>query len=232
MNSNIENAGLKKLKEAFQEINQWEYENLHLDTLEEIIPSTQYKKCMERLIKRQKQPYWKYINTIGKRVAVLMVATALTFALSMSVSAVRKPVVEFFVNAYEKFVEFFYDEDDVMRAPDTIETVYTLGYVPDGYEFVKTLNLYGRVKHVWKNNISAEIVFSQYILNGDYALDKEKCEFELLNVDGTIIAYIDKYELKKFYWNNDNYAYQLAVDSSFSIEECLQMINSISKQNI
>ena len=64
MNSNIENAGLKKLKEAFREINEWEYENLHLDTLEEVIPSTRYKKRMERLIRRQKQPYWKYVNSI------------------------------------------------------------------------------------------------------------------------------------------------------------------------
>lgn len=110
MNSNIENAGLKKLKEAFREINEWEYENLHLDTLEEVIPSTRYRKRMERLIRRQKQPYWKYVNTVGKRVAVFAVAIALVFALSMSVSAVREPVVEFFANVYEKFVEFFYEE--------------------------------------------------------------------------------------------------------------------------
>ena len=53
MNSNIENEGLRKLKEALKEINKWEYENLHLDTLEEVIPSPRYRKRMERLIKHQ-----------------------------------------------------------------------------------------------------------------------------------------------------------------------------------
>ena len=134
MNSNIENEGLRKLKEALKEINKWEYENLHLDALEEVIPSIRYQKRMERLIRRQKQPYWRYVNTIGKRVAVFAVSIALAVALSLSVSAVREPVVKFFINVYEKFVEFFYDENDIARVPDTIESVYTLSYVPEGYE--------------------------------------------------------------------------------------------------
>ena len=39
MNSNLEHKGYKKLKEAFKAVNQWEYENLHLDDLEEVCTS-------------------------------------------------------------------------------------------------------------------------------------------------------------------------------------------------
>ena len=38
------------------------------------------------------------------------------------------------VNIYDKFTEFFFDKSDIEKAPSTIETVYTLGYVPEGYE--------------------------------------------------------------------------------------------------
>ena len=134
MNFNSNNKGLGVLKEAFQEIDKWEYENLHLEALEEVIPSPAYIKRMERLMKWQKRSCWKYVNTVGKRIAMIAVVIALTFGLSMSVSAVREPVVKFFVHIYERFVEFFYDDDVVTKAPSTIETVYTLGYVPEGYE--------------------------------------------------------------------------------------------------
>lgn len=227
MNSNLENKGVEKLKEAFKEINQWEYENLHLDTLEEVIPSTRYKKRMDRLIRRQKQPCWKYVNTVGKRVAVFVLAITLTFALSMSVAAVREPVVEFFVNVYEKFVEFFYDEDDIAKAPDTIETVYTLGYVPEGYELEKVIVEECATKMVWKNSTDNRITFSQKLLSLNDLLDNEFSNYETFVFNDMKIAYIRKNNIIVCVWNSYNYSYALSVPEEISIEECILLIESV-----
>jgi hypothetical protein len=63
---------------------------------------------MERLIRQQKSPFWKYFNTLGKCVVMISLVITPAFACSMSVSAVRESVVEFITNMYEKFVEGFY----------------------------------------------------------------------------------------------------------------------------
>lgn len=227
MNSNSNNKGLNVLKEAFREINQWEYENLHLETLEEVTPSPAYIKRMERLIKRQKRSYWKYVNTIGKRIAVIAVAIAITFALSMSVSAVREPVVEFFVNIYEKFVEFFYDEGDIAKAPDTIETVYTLGYVPEGYELEScSLNeLY--TTFVWKNDVGEQIVFSQGLLDSYSLIDNENSNYEIMRVNDITVAFLEKGDIRYYYWNTKNYRFILHMSSDISYDIFDSLINSI-----
>lgn len=229
MNSNVENAGLEKLKEAFREINQWEYENLHLETLEEVIPSPRYQKRMERLIKRQKQSYWKYVNTVGKRVAVFAVVLILTFALSMSVSAVRKPIVEFFVNVYEKFVEFFYDEDDVARAPETIETVYTLGYVPEEYELARE-EIGDLVTHfVWTNEIDDQITFSQGLLGGYSLMDNESSNYKIYYMGDMSVACLEKENNKYYYWYTEDYRFTLHISREVSYESVQEIINSIIK---
>ena len=92
-----------------------------------------YENYMDNLIRRSKNPFQRYFNTLGRRVAGIAAAMLIAFSCAMTVKAVREPVVEFFTNIYEKFVEIIFGEDDIAKAPDTIETVYTLGFIPDGY---------------------------------------------------------------------------------------------------
>ena len=211
MNFNSNNKGLGVLKEAFQEIDKWEYENLHLEALEEVIPSPAYIKRMERLMKWQKRSCWKYVNTVGKRIAMIAVVIALTFGLSMSVSAVREPVVKFFVHIYERFVEFFYDDDVVTKAPDTIETVYTLGYVPEGYELESCEIGKTMVVFIWTNGAGEQVVFSQGLL-GEYSfMDNENSAYELLYVNDMSVAYIEKQDDSFYYWNTAEFRFLLRV---------------------
>lgn len=228
MNSNVENAGLEKLKEAFREINQWEYENLHLDTLEEVIPSARYKKRIERLIKRQKQPYWRYVNTVGKRVAILVVAIALTFALPMGVSAVREPVVEFFMNVYERFVEFFYDKDDIARAPDIIETVYTLEYVPEGYEMEECIITDLGIRIIWMNDTGDQIVFLQSVLDGWSQMDYDDSNYEMFYMKDIVVAFLEKGNIQYYYWNTQNYRFVLHLPSDIPYDIVNLIIESVT----
>lgn len=231
MNFNSNNKGLGVLKEAFQEIDKWEYENLHLEALEEVIPSPAYIKRMERLMKWQKRSCWKYVNTVGKRIAMIAVVIALTFGLSMSVSAVREPVVKFFVHIYERFVEFFYDDDVVTKAPSTIETVYTLGYVPEGYE-LESCNIADIVTRMaWMNDVGEKIVFSQGLLCDYSLMDNENSDYGLLYVNDMSVAYIEKQDDSFYYWNTAEFRFLLRVTCDISREEIENMIESVTKYN-
>jgi hypothetical protein len=231
MNFNSNNKGLNVLKEAFREINKWEYENLHLETLEEVIPSPAYIKRMERLIQWQKRSCWKYVNSIGKRIAVIAVTIALTFGLSMSVSAVRKPVVEFFVNMYEKFVEFFYDDDVSAKAPSTIETVYTLGYVPEGYELESCSIENLGTRMIWTNDGEEQIVFSQGLICEYSLMDNENSDYRLLYVNDMSVAYIDKEKDKCYYWNTMEYRFSIRISDDISQAILEQLIESLTEYN-
>ena len=63
-----------------------------------------YENYMDNLIKRSKNLFRRYFNTAGRRVAGIAAAMLIAFSCSMTVKAVREPVVEFFANIYEKFV--------------------------------------------------------------------------------------------------------------------------------
>lgn len=231
MNFNSNNKGLGVLKEAFQEIDKWEYENLHLEALEEVIPSPAYIKRMERLMKWQKRSCWKYVNTVGKRIAMIAVVIALAFGLSMSVSAVREPVVKFFVHIYERFVEFFYDDDVVTKAPSTIETVYTLGYVPEGYELESCSIEKMATCFIWINEAGEQIVFSQRTLNGNNFLDYENTNYEIVYIEDIKIALANKNEVKYCFWNCEEYRYSLIVPETLSFDIVILLINSITLSN-
>ncbi|MGN1086218.1 MAG: hypothetical protein ACI4Q5_04200, partial [Porcipelethomonas sp.] len=52
--------------------------------------SDSFNKKMKKLIKRQKKPYYKFINTAGKRAACIAVAALiLSFSTIMGVDALR-----------------------------------------------------------------------------------------------------------------------------------------------
>ena len=231
MNFNSNNKGLGVLKEAFQEIDKWEYENLHLEALEEVIPSPAYIKRMERLMKWQKRSCWKYVNTVGKRIAMIAVVIALAFGLSMSVSAVREPVVKFFVHIYERFVEFFYDDDVVTKAPVTIETVYTLGYVPEGYELESCSIEDLGTRMIWTNDADEQIVFSQRTLDGNNLLDYENADYEIVYIENMEIALANKNGARYCFWNCEEYRYSLIVPNTLSFDIVILLMNSITLSN-
>ena len=77
--------------------------------------SDKFEARMRKLIRRQKKPYYRFVNTAMKRVAVIFVAVVLAFSAMMSVEAIRTPVINFFIEIYERFtaVTFPSNDDDI-----------------------------------------------------------------------------------------------------------------------
>ena len=168
----------KTIREAFEQLDAWEEDQLDIDFTEEIHFSEKYERYMARLLRAQKKPWWQYTNTVAKKVAVIALVILLTFGASMSVSAVRKPVVEFIVNVYERFVEIFFGEDDIAEASCELETIYTLGKLPEGYELVEC-QIRKNYVHFVRQDVEGNIVkFSQHIFNSRGTYDYEKSNYK------------------------------------------------------
>ena len=182
---------------------------------------------MARLLRAQKKPWWQYTNTVAKKVAVIALVILLTFGASMSVSAVRKPVVEFIVNVYERFVEIFFGEEDVTEAPCELETIYTLGKLPEGYELVESKVQNTSVGFVWKDDDRNCIKFSQYTFESKATYDYESSNYVIVNMSEMKVAMIEKEDRKMFCWNSNEYAFFMRVPIDFSLEECAGLIKSL-----
>lgn len=66
-------------------------------------PSEKFEKKMSHLIGARKNPFWIFVNTVGKRVAVIVFVFIVLCGSAMSVEAIREPVVKFIVETYEKY---------------------------------------------------------------------------------------------------------------------------------
>ena len=222
----------KTIREAFEMLNAWEYERLDIDSTEKIHCSEEYTRNMEKLIRAQKRPLWNYTNTVGKKVAVIALVILLAFGASMSVSAVRKPVVEFIVNVYERFVEIFFGEDDMMEAPCGMDTIYALGNLPEGYELVESEIGRTHTKFVWQNKKCQKIIFSQYTLYGMETIDVEKSAFKIFCLDDRQIGYAYKHDMHKLFWMDDMYFYALCIQSEFLEQDVVDMVESIIEYDV
>ncbi|MBQ9709669.1 MAG: DUF4367 domain-containing protein, partial [Clostridia bacterium] len=207
-------------------INSEELNNLNIPK-EDFEFSERYKKNMEKLLAKQRKPYFRYFNTAGKRAVACILVVVMLFASSMTIEAVREPVVEFFVNVYEKFVEIFFGDDEIENSPDAIEEIYTLGYVPEGYEFVSREivgDIY--VQTMFKKE-NLTITLTQYTMQNKILMDNEEADFEILSEHNIKVAVINKSNSKILFWNTNKYAFRLTVSPIFSEDECIKLIEHI-----
>ena len=194
--------------------------------------SKQYEHYMERLLAGKIPKRRKCLNTPIKRIAACIAAAMIIFGSSMTVKAFREPVVEFFTNAYEKIVEIFFGDDDIAKAPSEIETVYTLGYVPDGYEMESYFIDYFKTatKTVYANN-ETKLVLFQYVLDGRTGLDNEYTNFEYVYIGDMKVIIVDKNETRSLFWNTNEYAFSLDMHIQISEDEWIAIIQSITEKD-
>lgn len=230
MITNEKMEGLAKLKEAFKEINRREYENLHVDDAEEVVPSPDYLRRMRRLIREQKRTS-RFPRAVRSRVAAIAIALVVIVTCSMTVSAIREPIVEFFTNIYERFVECFFCEDDMEEAPSTIETVYVLGTVPDGYVMDEMVVGDLGIQFTWINENGEKLILSQVVLNGYSTLDAEESSYRIAERNGKKIAYTEKHGIRNYFWNFDGYAFMLTASGALPEEDVLVLIDSLTQYN-
>jgi hypothetical protein len=190
-----------------------------------------YENYMNNLIKRSKNPFPRYFNSVGRRVAGIVAAILIVFSCSMAVSAVRGPVAEFLVDVYAEFIKIYFGDDDIAKAPKTLETIYTLGVIPDGYEMGESFVGTYMTNLTWINENGDRLALSQDVLGGSLILDAEGTNYDVVEWNNKKIVCAEKYGRRFFFWNSTEYAFTLTVSSDISVEEVLALIDSLIKYN-
>ena len=191
---------------------------------------SEWRELCKKAAECEKRKSTGRFRGIGMRAAGIAAAILIAFTCTLTVSAVRDPFVSFCMNTYEKFTELFFDASDIEKAPQTIETVYTLGYVPEGYELDGEYIFEKHRITIWKNAKGDSIEFEQDILSGMLNIDNESEKFIFIDTDNMQVLYKEKHGIKTYFWNTADYRYNLRViDDEISMEECMNIIQSIEE---
>ena len=186
--------------------------------------SEHFNTRMEKLIRSQKKVYYKLINTAAKKVAVIFVIFATLATASMSVKAIREPIVNFIVEVYESFTRYFFDGDTAKE----LKKEYVITELPTG--FLQT----SAVKTDINQTVTLEdtndnmIIYTQSITeNKIFDIDNQKETPKIEKVNG-IEIYIYTYEKDKFiFWSDNGYFFQITAYGDIDDETLIKMIKSI-----
>ena len=146
----------------------------------------------------------------------------------MSVSAIREPIINFFVEIYDSFISIFVDAP--APASVAIEEKYELGYLPEGFELVeekewKTTNekTYSdgnkRIKFV-------QIPYSNELVR-ELLIDNNDSNIEYIELKGGRIIHAQKNDMISLLWSDDKYILKVTLNFIVDKDECIKIIESI-----
>ena len=120
--------------------------------------SEKYIKNKERLIKKLGHSYWKYVNTVAKKAAVIIVALILAFSSLMTVDAFREKIVGFAYKVYTTFTEILKDNS---AKTDQISKFYEPSYIHNLYSVESSTYSPSFASTFWSNGKNQTITFTQ-----------------------------------------------------------------------
>ena len=219
-----ERAGMEKLRAAMAAEDRRLLEENPPET-GEIFYSKEYLRTIAALKRKRGKSRLSVFSAFGKRVAAAVLLIVMISGCLMSISAVRKPIVDFFMTVHEKMIVIFFPEKD--KAPETIETVYTLTYLPENCEWVTRSVCEKDVTTTWSSDFMT-VTLVQETLDSRLYVNEEMARFETREIMGRKMAVIERFDLRLYFWNTDEYAYQLMVQGIFWEEDCMQMLRSVA----
>lgn len=204
-----------------------EYEIAMQDVATEHEFSPKFEKKMKKLINRRNKPYYKIINTAGKRIAcVALVVLVVSSITIMNIDALRNAFSNFFVSTYEKFSTVQPVEDDT--APTTLEEIYEITYDISDFEVV--YNEEDEYTHdivYTKDNIA--IYFTQYTKKKyHHSINTEGAEITTVDINGhEAIYFIDNHDYCNIIWDNGDYI--ISLGSNIGENILIEIAKSVQK---
>ncbi len=198
----------------------------------DVSPSPQARKNVEKLVYRQSRPYWRYVNTGLKRVAVVICILAILTCAVMSIPGVRESFANsrkrFFVSRDDGGVVIELRGDD-QKYSDNIVQRYTLTALPDSFTVAERTDDKMSVITTWSDGVQ-RVSLEQISLatSRTFVFDTEDLIYEVLNIDGYAVHYShnDGYS-HTMAWITESYAFVLRVRGTFDESEVIELVKTM-----
>ncbi len=180
-------------------------------------PDAASRRRMRHVMKHSRKPRQTnrgFFRT-GWAVAAVLICVILYESL-VTVSAAREEIVGFLVQTYDKIT---------IDGPKSIEKVYTMEDLPEGYTLLTRNREEKHVTTLWKreNNL---LIFEQDTLYKKISFgdDAQMTSFYHNGLEMLYIRYENRYRL---YWKDSEYHFLLKLPDEVLLEDALRMVDSL-----
>lgn len=194
---------------------------------EEVVFSKEFEDKVHTINKRRKSLFYKATKTVPRRVAIVLIAAVITFTMTMSISAIRTPILNFVIKTYDSFISIFVEKDEEIKLPTSIEHMYMPKYLPDGFIELSSENYGFNAEAIWMNSASI-IMLSQDIISEDskIVIDNQDADYQTM-IDKNEIYYYSKNGFYTMYWSDGYYIFTLTCPEDINISEIEKIIGSM-----
>ena len=188
---------------------------------EEIVCSEKHKLAMRTIVYGE-TPAKKQWSPGKKRAVAILVAAALLLTSCGIIfrNEIREIFEEFFAS-----VTFYGDESN----PTTLEEIYILSYIPDGYALDKEITSPVCVQYTFVDENSNIIKFEQRNLSDtSFVLDSESGYSKIIDIEEYNVYY--RYTAKNncYVWTDEKYSLTITSNTALPNEEIVLIIEGIS----
>ena len=168
----------------------------------------------------------KHKMSLRKRIIIFIIAAAL--ALTGCVAAIyHRQIGNFMEKFYKDHIEVWFDNEEANEPPKQIEEIYTLTYVPEGYELADKKESTTLLRYQYQNNTKT-ISFEQYILfDTCHVVDLENGYTKIFEVESFTVYYKETNNINIYKWCNGIYAFSIYDRQSLSQDEIIKIINGL-----
>ena len=217
----MDKSNLELFKQALNEAISNKFDKMAAECTEEITCSERHKLAMRAIVygKTDTRRVW---SPKMKRIVAILVAAALL--LTSCGIIFRNEIREIFENF---FVKLSYSSDDI--SGDTIEEVYQLSYLPEGFyleeEKIESL----RINYKFTNEDGDIIWFEQRILDGsDFVIDIENGFSLIEEIKDYEVYYRHTVQNNIYLLNDGKYSIRLKSSRILSNEEIILIFDGIT----
>ncbi len=214
---------LELFKQAVSEGLSNRFDSVVNECTEEIVYSEKHKLAMRTIIygKTDTKRVW---SPKMKRVIAILIAAALL--LTSCGIIFRNEIREVFE---EFFVKLSYDGDN--ESTESINDVYYLSYVPEGYVLNKDSSTDIRIKYKFIDQTGDFIYFEQRATTGsDFYIDIEQGYSKITEIEEYEVYYRYNNHNHIYVWNDDNHSFSIMSNQEMLNEEIVLIINGIRKK--
>ena len=217
----------QKLKEALQAYYDQELSNLPSE--EELAAkqqfSPEFERKMERIKKLSRRNYVSIAHLTVRRSSVAAILVIVLLASSMSVEAIRTPIVKFLLEGYETFSRIIFPPVAPTSEDSTFE--YIMPAIPDDYSVVSEIKLDGFYNVELQSVDGENIRYSKQRLDSlTMDIDTEGITTEAIVINGFDGLRYSNKDVNNLIWNDGFCVFSLSGTCDFSLLE--EMSKNIS----
>lgn len=199
----------EKLKQALRESAAEEFLNIQSETIL-WEPSEQLSDEMETLFKqtgKKRRPVLKRGLLVA---AVILLFSAMTISV-FGVSDIRNKVIEYFSNIKSGHVEveYGYNEAGDINVCDSINDVYTLINLPDGFTEVSHTDDIHTVVTIWENENGDSLILQQGDGITKRSIDTERLKKTYITISGTEFEAYSEAGFTLLMWNTEKHTFSI-----------------------